>query len=295
MVSVIIKHVGDKEEGSISLDGENDIQRRHAVLTKVTTTTATDRMSLDSFGDAKEVDHNPDAFADEGFDLDKSFSLKEAVLHSSRKSSRSFDISGSYGDDTAITNSKNKNRPLATQQQTCVKCLFFCLLIVAAILSILSATNFHVKICGFATFVAIGAIGIVFVIYDYRMKKHEELLIKSITRSEAIVNSLFPEIVRDRILEEGMMSTRLATSTFFSTSLEMKSGSSNFLPKATTTPCRKISEDENCNDESCNTISSKNIDDPIQGNIREKNHSSVHNAKIIYRLHDATEGIKSFD
>ena len=51
--------------------------------------------------------------------------------------------------------------------------------------------------------ILIGGIGITFLSYEKLLKSREQMLVKSNRRSEAIVDSLFPSIVRDRILEEG--------------------------------------------------------------------------------------------
>ena len=61
--------------------------------------------------------------------------------------------------------------------------------------------------------ILIGGIGITFLSYEKLLKSREQMLVKSNRRSEAIVDSLFPSIVRDRILEEGGLVNNTNTNT----------------------------------------------------------------------------------
>jgi len=120
-----------------------------------------------------------------------------------RKSSRSFDFSETYRDDTAAGNHSNNSSGPFTRNHRTLRCGFYGLLILSGILTILAVSNFKTTAYSYLNLLVIAALAVDFVIYDSRMRRRESLLIESINRSEAIVNSLFPEIVRDRILEEG--------------------------------------------------------------------------------------------
>jgi class 3 adenylate cyclase len=102
------------------------------------------------------------------------------------------------------------------KERSIVRYVFFGLLVLIAILVVVMiATTTSTRtnngrtgiiiVAAAATMILIliGCIGIVFIIYENLLKNREKMLVKSNRRSEAIVDSLFPSIVRDRILEEG--------------------------------------------------------------------------------------------
>ena len=65
------------------------------------------------------------------------------------------------------------------------------------------------------------------------VREQERILIKSINRSQAIVNSLFPEIVRDRIMEEGHWAAAKSTR-FTNISKRPSFSSKNLIPEVNT-------------------------------------------------------------
>jgi hypothetical protein len=63
-------------------------------------------------------------------------------------------------------------------------------------------------VLGLVTLALLGFLGVAMWASDWSARKREAALRKSATRSMAVVHSLFPETVRDRILEEGLASSR---------------------------------------------------------------------------------------
>lgn len=253
--SVISKFV-DEQDGSITLNDDRVRSIEDGTKTPIDDLFTVSIRSLGSIGailnncnndsnGINNVDLTPGACAD----IDDNISSKSFEGSSSR-----------YGDDTASTSGNGKRYEKA-EKQPILKSLLFVLLLIAGILSSLSGILYYPKMCAFANLFVIASIATVFVIYDTRMRSRHKLLIQSITRSEAIVNSLFPEHIRARILEEGNLvmekSTHLEASTHNNTG--------NFLD-ATTTADDAINLDDTSN----KSISGRNIDtDPIQLNSRE--------------------------
>jgi hypothetical protein len=278
---VVSKEFGDEEEGSITIeDDDNDQTRKTSEA--VASAARTPDPFLDSFSSIgflintaepdnnrrDKTDNNANSsvtFGDDVLDISRRSS---SFFHTGRMSSGSFDVSSNYGDDADEGNVK---RPMAREQLP-LRGTIFGLLAVAGILNILSGINYYATACSFANLVVIGAIGIVFVRYNSQMKQRETKLAQSVTRSEAIVNSLFPEIVRDRILEEGDMEGARAQFARYSTILP-PTANGTLLPITIETSDDLVIEHDttgNSNNESNNTISSKNMDDPHLNDSREK-------------------------
>lgn len=248
----IVKFAVDEEEASSS--GESDVDDGNAgnmiddsFRAAVTVATTSDHPFFESFVSvsSKDLDNS----AKVNFDGSEDLSFRLPSYHDSRKSSRSFEISDSYGEDTTIPNVKSNNRTGPSRKQRFLQCALFSLLIIAEILAVLVAREHHAVI-SYANIIVIGAIAIILWLYDFRTRKQEIILIKSVNRSQAIVNSLFPEIVRDRIMEEGHWGA--AKSTGF-TNIErrpsLKTNNQN-VPDASTTVDHQIAEDLTNHDES---------------------------------------------
>jgi hypothetical protein len=217
---------------------------------------------LNNDANGRNIDLNPGACADLGVNFDRRASFRPASFEANKMSSRSsFEVNSSHDDEIAA--SKTKDRLSMAQMQPILKCVLFGLLVIAETLSVFSAILYYPTICAFANLLVIGSIGIVFVIYDTRMRRRHKLLIQPIIRSEAILNNLFPEIVRDRILEEGNL-VMDKSSQFEMAPADNNNG--NFLDAATT------ADDANSlDDNSYNSISGRNMDtELIQINSREK-------------------------
>jgi len=247
------KQFEDEGEISISLNDEGSIRNNHA--------------------DAKLSPKDKDSATGEDFENSASCS-NSSFLQNSKFSSDSFDISINYGEDSAVFNSNrlNTKRPMG-KEHLVFRCILLGLLSIAVILSALSSMNYRATSCAFANIVVLGIIGVVFVVYDFRMKKREESLIKTVNRSESIVNSLFPEIVRDRILEEGNLDGPKRLKSFRISSAEVSStGNKNLLAFATTNGDDKIRDETNGKDTSfkSNCISEISMDDPMRKNMRQK-------------------------
>lgn len=302
---VMTKYVVDEDETFIAME-RNDID--DSMRNAVVSATTADNPFFDSFvsvevmpndSNARNSSRHLNTGVDDGSNKDDSMSFGQTSFHFTRgtsfignrkssgsfnrkssgsfnrKSSGSFDFNDSYLDETAVTNRSLKKGPLAREQRV-LNCVLFGLLVLAGILAVLSAINYNATICAYASLVVIGAIGIIFLLYDFRSRQREALLIRSVSRSEAIVNSLFPEIVRDRILEEGnwvgkkvgMRAARPGAVAMSSTANAKNNNTNKRLPDTTTTIVRQIQEDSNGNDDSETSYgysnSGSNNDDPIQ-------------------------------
>jgi hypothetical protein len=261
--SVISKFV-DEMDGSVTLNNGRVRSIEDGAKTPIDHLFTDSIRSLGSIGamlnndsiEINNVDLTPDACADIGDTFDRRAHFGPDL------SSKSFDVNSQYGDDTAANNT-NGRRYAQAQKQPILKSLLFILLLIAGILSSLSGILYNPKICAFANLFVIASVAIVFVIYDTRMRSRHKLLIQSITRSEAIVNSLFPEHIRDRILEEGTLG--LEKSAHLEAPTDDNTINGNFLDATTT-----ADEANSLDDNSYNSITGRNIDtDIIQINSSE--------------------------
>lgn len=221
-----------------------------------------------SFFGTQSLNTHTETKNDSDFEMAVDFdgSYRGRLVHASKLSTRSLDISSSYGDDVQAGN-PTKVQWTVEKGQLLLKCLLFSLLIVAGILSLFTARDYNAITCGFANLIVIMAIAIVFVVYDFRLRQQHAKLIKSVTRSEAIVNSLFPEIVRDRILEEGdFASSKFAPQPARSSSGDIAPLGDKIPPDTTSNPTIKFREDTKSfnNDSSFNSFSSQFSDDPVE-------------------------------
>jgi len=197
--------------------------------------------------------------------------------NSSRKSSGSFDFNDTNGADTSLGRYNNGRGGPSTQDQRNLKCGLYGLLVLSGILTILNLSKVKAIVCAFLNLIVIAVMGIIFVIYDSRTRQRESLLLQSITRSEAIVNSLFPEIVRDRILEEGNWteSKPKLTSAYSSnmeSALDVNEKNNYYRPNATIKLDNKPRNNSNNNNGSDYTHSNSGSisDEPIINNSRDK-------------------------
>eukprot|EP00531_Pseudo-nitzschia_arenysensis_P001207 CAMPEP_0116121830 /NCGR_PEP_ID=MMETSP0329-20121206/3901_1 /TAXON_ID=697910 /ORGANISM="Pseudo-nitzschia arenysensis, Strain B593" /LENGTH=980 /DNA_ID=CAMNT_0003615659 /DNA_START=123 /DNA_END=3065 /DNA_ORIENTATION=+ len=220
-----------------------------------------------SFFGTQSLNTHTETKNDSDFEMAVDFdgSYRGRLVHASKLSTRSLDISSSYGDEVPAGN-PTKRRWTVEKGQLLLKCLIFTLLIVAGILSLFTVRNYNATTCGFANLILSMAIAVVFVVYDFRLRRQHAKLIKSVTRSEAIVNSLFPEIVRDRILEEGDFASSKFAPSARSSSGDIAPLGDKIHPDTTATPTSKFREDTKSsnNDSSFNSFSSQFSDDPIE-------------------------------
>lgn len=269
----------DDEETQVSVEEEKHLSLR---LTEATGTkiASSDFPLFDSFGSGSmgasmtqnnDIAEKPNESDFEmAVDFDSSF--KGGMMPARRMSEQSLDISSRYGDEDVAVNS-SKNRVTTTARgQFFLRWLLFSLLIFGVILSAFATGNHYTRTCAFANLMVAGAAIIVFVVYDSRMRRQQASLTKSVSRTETIVNSLFPEIVRDRILEEGdFASTKFAPTSSRTSSEEIAPYSDEDLADTTATANKIIREDtKSTNNSSYNSVSSQLSDDSIEKNSREK-------------------------
>lgn len=197
--STIMVTGGDDDETSISFtdiecQGTPDITSDHPFLDSL--------ISFDSNGinddeESIQVNIHVDNSCPHANTKDRT-----SALHASKKSFRSFgssDIPYGESDENADSRPREANK---NTQECRSKSLLFGLLGLQALLVILSYSSKNLYY-SLAVLPLIGCIGLIFVRYENQRKENEETLLRAVSRSEAIVDSLFPEIVRDRILEQG--------------------------------------------------------------------------------------------
>ena len=169
-------------------------------------------MTLNTHAEGKRDDGDFDMKDDFDTSLRSLRSLRESMMMQTTRSARSLDIGSSMGDavDPVAKDSSKKKWTLSPED---LFLRYFCvfLLLVQVVLSALMASNFYTQACAYANIAVLAVTIVLFVVFDVRVKQQQLALIKSVSRSEAIVNSLFPETVRDRIMEEGnFVSSRFA-------------------------------------------------------------------------------------
>ncbi len=170
-------------------------------------------MTLNTHAEGKRDDSDFDANADFDTSLRSLRSLRESMLvQQSNRSARSLDIHSSMGDGVdQVAKDSSKKKWTLSPEDLFLRYLFIFLLLIQVVLSALMASNLYMQPCAYANLAVLAVTIILFVVYDVRVKRQQIALLQSVSRSEAIVNSLFPETVRDRIMEEGnFVSSRFA-------------------------------------------------------------------------------------